>query len=79
MGTTIWEMSADQAELFFQMAMDLNLNTGAERLALLDYMRQTQNLKRVYTTKRGKVQVIQDLAKHFNIGIVKRKKSALND
>jgi hypothetical protein len=78
-GTTVWEMTADQAMEFFQMAMDLNLNTESERLALLDYMRQKGNLTRVYTTKRGKVQVMQDLAKHYKIGVVKNNRTALND
>lgn len=74
MGTTIWQMSADQAELFFQLAMDLNLDTEAERIALLDYMRQTNNLERVYSTKRGKVQVMQDLARHNKVLVVKKGK-----
>ena len=71
--TTAWEMNVDQAEMFFQLAHSLNLNTEHERLALLDYMKDTGNIKRVYTTGRDKEQVVKDLAKHYKIMRVKAK------
>jgi hypothetical protein len=74
--TTVWEMTVDQAEMFFQAAMDLDLNTEVERLALLDWMKSTGHMTRVYETGRTKEQVIKDISKHYRAVRVEGKKGA---
>jgi hypothetical protein len=74
MGTTVWWMTAEQACEFYTLCNDLKLETEAERLALLDYMKQTGNVERAYTTGRDKEQVIKDLSKHYKAVLLKAKK-----
>ena len=71
MKTTAYELNVDNAMLFFELCHELNLTTEQDRVALLQAMAELGRVKRAWTTKRTKDQLIKDLSKHYKTIVVK--------
>lgn len=75
MNTTAFQITPEQGMLFFQICMELNLNTEEERTVLLHELAKHGQVERFWTTKRSKERFLTDLSRHFKILQLKPKKA----
>ena len=73
---TAFRLTAEQAELFFQICDEGNLKTEEERVYLLSLMANLGLVQSVVESPKTKEEYIQHMAKHFTCAIIKNKDDA---
>lgn len=70
-----FRLTAENAELFFEICQSVHANTEEERLQVLDAMVQLGRVEQITDTPKTKEEYIKHLAKNFKVGVVEYKGS----
>lgn len=69
-------LTAENAELFFEVCHELKANTEIERIRILEAMAKLGKVNNIVKTKLNKQEYIKHLSKHFKCAIVKSNNDA---
>lgn len=72
---TAFQMTLENAILFFEVCGLLHLDTEEERITLMQAMAKMGKVDCVWTTERTKEQFIEDLTKHYNVLMTEGKRA----
>ncbi len=75
---TAFKLSVDQALLFFELCQELDLDDEPRRVALLHHLAKHGYVQNMWTTKRSKEQLIEDLADNFKVLHIKSRRAGFD-
>lgn len=69
-------LTAENAQLFFELCHELQANTEEERVIILEYMAKQGLVNNIVKTSQTKDEYIKHLSKHFKCAIVSESSDA---
>ena len=73
---TAFQLTVDQALMFFEICKEMDLNTEEQRARVLELMAEEWQVERMWTTHRTKDKFMADLARKFKVMHVKASEQA---